>query len=84
MAQTITQRELRNNSGEIMRGLDRGEEYTITRNGVPVGVLLPVARRRFVSADAVVAAFAGAPRIGWQDLRDDLDAIADPAPPIRG
>jgi len=31
VARTISQRELRNQSGEIMRGLDRGEEYTITR-----------------------------------------------------
>ena len=83
MARTITQRELRNNSGDIMRGLDRGEEFTITRNGVPVGVLLPVARRRFVSAEALVAALQGAPPIDARRFRDDLDAIADPAPPVR-
>jgi prevent-host-death family protein len=84
VARTITQRELRNNSGEIMRGLDRGEEYTITRNGVPVGVLRPYARRQFVGVEAVKDAFAGTPRIDWRQLRDDLDAIADPAPPVRG
>jgi prevent-host-death family protein len=83
VARTITQRELRNNSGEIMRGLDRGEEYTITRNGVPVGVLLPVPRRRFVSAETLVEAFKGAPRIDARQFFDDLDAIADPAPPVR-
>lgn len=83
MARTITQRELRNKSGEIMRGLDRGEEYTITRNGVPVGVLLPVARRQFVSAEALVAAFKGLPPIDSKRFFDDLDAIADPTPPVR-
>jgi prevent-host-death family protein len=83
VARAITERELRDNSGEIMRGLDRGEEYTITRNGVPVGVLLPVARRRFVSAEAAKPAFAGAPRVDWRQLRDDLDAIADPTPAVR-
>ena len=36
MSREITQRELRNESGEIMRGLDRGESYIVTRNGVPV------------------------------------------------
>ena len=33
----ISQRKLRNNSGEIMRRLDQGEAFIVTRNGVPVG-----------------------------------------------
>jgi prevent-host-death family protein len=37
MGREITQRELRNNSGEIMRELDEGETFVVTRNGVPVG-----------------------------------------------
>jgi prevent-host-death family protein len=81
MARTITQRELRNDSGEIMRGLERGEEYTITRNGVPVGILLPVPRRRFVSAETVAATYAGPPSIDAQRFRDDLHAIVDPGLP---
>ncbi|GAA1814692.1 type II toxin-antitoxin system prevent-host-death family antitoxin [Agromyces neolithicus] len=36
---SISQRELRNNSAEIMRGLARGESYRVTNRGVPVGVL---------------------------------------------
>ena len=64
-----------------MRGLDRGEEYTITRNGVPVGVLLPLPRRRFVGVDTLAAGFAGAPSIDFRRLRDDLDAVADQSPP---
>ena len=36
MAQAITQRELRNDSGEIMRSLDQGESFIVTRNGTPV------------------------------------------------
>ena len=40
MAREITQRELRNESGEIMRALDRGETFVVTRNGVPVGELI--------------------------------------------
>ncbi|MGH9057763.1 MAG: type II toxin-antitoxin system Phd/YefM family antitoxin, partial [Acidimicrobiales bacterium] len=37
MARDITQRQLRNDSGEIMRALDQGESFIVTRNGVPVG-----------------------------------------------
>ncbi len=36
-ATEIGQRELRNTSGKIMRGLDAGESFTVTRNGTPVG-----------------------------------------------
>ena len=52
MVRRITQRELRNQSGEIMRALDRGESFLVTRNGVPVGALTPVGRRQFVSLEA--------------------------------
>jgi prevent-host-death family protein len=41
MSRTITQRELRNDSGEIMRSLDQGESFVVTRNGTPVGELTP-------------------------------------------
>ncbi|MFZ5846558.1 MAG: type II toxin-antitoxin system Phd/YefM family antitoxin [Actinomycetota bacterium] len=38
----ISQRELRNDNAEIMRGVQRGETYTVTRHGVPVARLGPV------------------------------------------
>lgn len=31
-----------------MRELDRGESFVVTRNGTPVGELMPVRRRQFV------------------------------------
>lgn len=76
MAREITQRELRNQSGEIMRKLDEGETFIVTRNGVPVGELAPLRRHRFVAAEAAVALFQAAPRIDFQRLRADLDAGA--------
>ena len=80
----ITQRELRNGSGEIMRALDRGESFVVTRNGVPVGELLPIRARRFVAADAVVAAFAGAPTVAPDRFRAEVDAALDQDPAPRG
>jgi prevent-host-death family protein len=77
MAREITQRELRNDSGEVMRGLDRGESFVVTRNGVPVGELIPVRRRRFVAAPAAVAACAGASRIDAKRFRADVDGFID-------
>jgi prevent-host-death family protein len=77
MAQEISQRELRNDSGEIMRRLDRGETFVVTRNGTPVGELTPMRRHRFVSTDAVLAMFRNAPPIDAAKFRADLDDIAD-------
>jgi antitoxin (DNA-binding transcriptional repressor) of toxin-antitoxin stability system len=80
----ISQRELRNESGEIMRALDRGETFVVTRNGVPVGELTPLGQRRFVGADAVVARFAGAPVLDVARFRADVDAVLDQNPRPRG
>ena len=84
MARPITQRELRNESGEIMRALDRGESFVVTRRGVPVGDLTPVRPRRAVDREAVVAAFAGAPPIDAARFRADVDAVIDQDPSPRG
>lgn len=39
---TISQRELRNDNAEIMRGVEQGESYTVTRRGVPLARLSPI------------------------------------------
>lgn len=75
MAREITQRELRNESGEIMRRLDQGETFIVTRNGIPVGELTPLRRHRFVTAEAAVAMFRNAPAIDAARFRADLDAV---------
>ena len=79
VAKTISQRELRNNNGKIMRALDRGETFIVTRNSVPVGELRPQPRH-FVAAAAVVAAFASAPRLDRERFRRDLDTLVDQDP----
>ena len=84
MSREVTQRELRNDSGEIMRGLDRGESFVVTRNGVAVGELVPLRRRSFVAADAVVAAFASAPSIDRVRFKADVDVLVDQDPAPRG
>jgi len=76
MTKTISQRELRNDSGEILRALDRGEDFLVTRNGVPVGELRP-ARRRFVSRKVLIEAFRHAPAIDEARFREDVDAALE-------
>jgi prevent-host-death family protein len=84
MAREITQRELRNESGEIMRQLDRGETFVVTRNGTPVGELTPLRRHRFVSADTAVTIFRCAPGVDFARLRADLDRVVSQEPTPRG
>src|SRR5260370_25341994 len=76
----ITQRELRNESGAIMRAVERGESFTISRNGTPIGRLIPLRRRIFVPREEVMAAFATAPVLDAERVRRDVDAIADHDP----
>lgn len=74
MSREINQRELRNQSGEIMRELDEGESFVVTRNGVPVAELTPLRRHRFVAAESAVALFRSAPAVDYRCFRADLDA----------
>ena len=39
---TISQRELRNDNAAIIRAVEEGESFTVTRRGVPVARLMPV------------------------------------------
>jgi prevent-host-death family protein len=76
----ITQRELRNDSGEILRSVERGETFTITRNGTPIGRLIPLRRNTFVPREVVMAVFASAPMIDVDRFRADADAAIDQEP----
>lgn len=77
MEREITQRELRNESGKIMREVDQGKSFIVTRNGVPVGELTPLHRSRFLPAETVVASFRTAPALDYVRFCEDLDAAAD-------
>ncbi len=79
----LTQRELRNNSGEVMRALDAGEDFIVTRNGKPVGELRPYKRRQFVPTKQLIAAFQNVPSIDYEELRADIDAVVDQDPTPR-
>jgi hypothetical protein len=76
---SISQRELRNDSGKIMRALGDGETFVVTRHGAPVGELRPLRRQRFVAAQAAVELFRGAPSVDMARLRSDLDAAVEVA-----
>jgi prevent-host-death family protein len=77
---TITQRELRNDSGAVLREVEAGRTIIVSRNGTPVGELRPIRRRRFVPRATIADASAHAARIDAGQFRADLDAVVDPDP----
>ena len=78
MSRTITQRELRNDSGAVLREVQTGQTVTISRNGMPVAELRPLRGRRFVPRGTIAAAAKQAPKIDAKRWRKDIDAIVDP------
>ncbi|MDG4767980.1 type II toxin-antitoxin system prevent-host-death family antitoxin [Solwaraspora sp. WMMD406] len=67
-------------SGAIMRGVERGESYVITRNGTPIARLIPLRRRTFAPRAEAMAAFATAPVLDAERFRADLDDAVDQDP----
>ena len=85
---TISQRELRNDSGQILRALRDGEHLLVTSNGAPVGVLRmdppPTEPQRFVPAETLrhlfddLAPLSREDRAAWKrDARDTFDDELD-------
>ena len=76
---TIGQRELRNDNAEIMREVEAGETFVVTRNGTPVAELRPVRqRRRWVPRDQLLEMARKWEPGDAAGLRRDLDAAVDP------
>lgn len=67
--ETIPQRELRNNIGELLRRAEAGEEFTITVSGRPAAQLGPAPRQRWVGGAAL--------RRIWERPAPDADAFLD-------
>lgn len=60
---TISQREMRNDSGEILRQAEAGEVFVVTRRGMPVAQLTPYAGGRRAIKPA------------WQDASFDVSGL---------
>lgn len=70
----ISQRELRNSSAAVMDRVERGERFTITRRGVDVAELVPLAgRRSFVPLAEAVVAFSHVEPVDAAAMRAEAD-----------
>jgi prevent-host-death family protein len=77
MTRIISQRELRNDSADIMRRLESGESFIITRHGKQIGVLSPMHRPQFSKMADVCDAFQGLAPLSYDDLRRDIDTYVN-------
>jgi prevent-host-death family protein len=79
-ASGISQRDLRTRSKDIMDAVERGESFTVTRDGREIGQLVPLrGQRRFVPREEFMALGRGLGVIDVDEFFHDLDALADPA-----
>jgi len=69
-------RQLRNQGGQVLDRVERGERITVTRDGRDVAELTAV--HGALSAEALVSRWRNLPRADPEKLRRDLDAILDP------
>lgn len=82
MTKTITLREANQTFSACVRAVEAGEEYVITRNGLPVARLAPVVRGRRVLTQAQREAWAriqARMETGWSlgGERFDRDSVYD-------
>jgi prevent-host-death family protein len=74
-AHEVNQRDLRMRSREIMDAVERGESFTVTRDGREIGELIPLrSPKRFVSRADLARASQSMPRVDPSRFREDLDA----------
>ncbi|ABL82827.1 MULTISPECIES: prevent-host-death protein [unclassified Nocardioides] len=73
----ISQRDLRLRSKEIMDSVERGQAFTVTRDGHQIGELIPLRRRRTFVSRATFLAPGGTSTIDPERLQSDLDAMID-------
>jgi len=77
MLAEISQRDLRLRSKDIMDAVERGESFTITRDGRPMGQLIPL-RHRFVSRERFVSLSEHVPAADLERFRADQAVWLDP------
>ncbi len=76
---SIPQKELRNQVGEVLRRIEAGETLLVTVAGRPVAQLSPAAKRRWVRGDTLAAVWRGPAPRGLDDDLERLGAgLADP------
>ena len=72
----VTVRDLRNKGGEILKQVEAGRSFVVTRDGDPVAELKPLDRKT-MSREAIVQRFKHVPMVDASRLRHDIDSFID-------
>lgn len=73
----ISQRDLRLRSKEIMDSVERGESFTVTRDGHQIGELIPLRRRRKFVPRGEFQSGTRLPPVDPDRFRGDLDRLIE-------
>lgn len=71
-------RDLRNNGGEVLRRVERGERVIVTRDGTPIAELRPLPRPS-VSAAELIRRRQRLQVVDVAQMRRDMDDLIDPS-----
>lgn len=77
MTREISQREMRNDSGAILRAVEAGDDFVVTRNGTALAELRPLRRRRFVATRELLASARRLAPVDAAAFRSDVDGALD-------
>lgn len=77
MDETVSVRDLRNRGGAVLDQVAQGGAVVITRDGVAVAELRPLARPP-LTARELIRRRASLPALDPERMRADIDAVLDP------
>lgn len=77
MSETVTVRDLRNHSAEVLARVADGESLIVTKDGAPVAQVVPLPRRRLSTAE-VQRRFAALPPVDHTAMRAEIDDLIAP------
>ncbi len=72
----VTIRDLRNHGGDVLDRVAAGEELVVTRDGRPVGLLVPMTRP-VLPVETLLARWRRLRPVDPDQFRRDVDAIVD-------
>lgn len=72
----VSVRDLRNKGGEILKQVESGRSFVVTRDGKQVAELKPLDRQP-LSRDALIERFKHVPLVEAKRLRQDIDTFID-------
>jgi len=80
MGETVSVRDLRNRSAEVLTRVAHGESLIVTKDGAPVAQVVPLPRRRLSTAE-VQRRFAALPPVDHATMRTEIDELISPELP---